>query len=109
MVWLLGEKLAVEFVALRVLVFALVCLLEQFLSVLGAGICDIVVGDEHTGILDPGSLKADRNVGIAVEIVHHVHRIGIGRSHAVHNDAQEGAALHVHVAVEQHECEQVVS
>ena len=67
-----------------------------------------MVSDEHVRILDAPGLQADGNVGIAVEVVEHIHDVGIGLAHPVHNDADEVAALHVHIAVKHHQGEEIV-
>ena len=53
-------------------------------------------------------LKADRNIRIAIEIIHDINSVGIGGSHTVNHDTEEVAALHVHVAVQEHQREEVV-
>ena len=108
MVRLRREKLAVEFVAFGIFVLDLVGLLEHRFRILGAGVSDIMVGDEYLRILDTSPLETDRNIRIAIEVVQHIDSVGIGGAHTVNHNSEEGAALHVHVAVQEHQCEEVV-
>ena len=52
--------------------------------------------------------QADGNVGIAVVEVHRIDDVGVGLTHPVHDDAEQLATLHFHVAVEHHQGEEVV-
>ena len=60
------------------------------------------------GLLLAVGLQADGDVGMTVEIVHHIHDVGIGAAHPVDNYPEQVAAAHIHIAVQHHQGEQVV-
>ncbi len=102
------KELAVEFVGFRVGAGVSNGALEHRLGVCGAGVREVVVGDENVRVRDAFGFQADRDVGIAVEVVHYVCNVCVGTSHAVHDYADQVAAFHIHIAVEHHQGEEVV-
>ena len=95
----LGQELAVEFVGFRVGAGVSNGALEHRLCLCGAGVWEVVVGDEDVRVRDAAGFQADRDVGISVEVVHYVCNVCVGTVHAVHNDADQVAAFHIHIAV----------
>ena len=58
-----------------------------------------MVGNEDVRVRDAAGFQADRDVGVAVEVVHYVCNVCVGAVHAVHYDADQVAAFHIHIAV----------
>ena len=88
-VGLLGKQFAVKLVAFHVSAIVANRALEHRLGFGGAGVWRVMVGDEHVRCLHTFRLKADGDVGVAVEVVHHVHQVGIGLPHTVDDDAHQ--------------------
>lgn len=82
--------------------------LEHRDAVTRAGVWEIMVGYENVRVLNALGFKADRNVRIAVEVVHDINDVCVGPSHTVHDHADQVASLHIHIAVEHHKGEEVV-
>ena len=82
--------------------------LEHRDAVTRAGVWEIMVCDENVRVLNALGFKADRNVRIAIEVVHYINDVCVGPSHAVHDHADKVAALHIHIPVEHHKGEEVV-
>ena len=108
LVGLRGKQLAVELVAVHVFAVVAHGALEEGLALDVAGVGHVVVGDEHARRLHAELFQADGDVGVAVVVVHHVDGVGVGAVHAVDDHAEQRAALHVHVAVEHHQGEEVI-
>ncbi len=103
-----GKYLAVEFVTVEVVSIITNGTLEERLAICGAGVGHVVIRDEDARIFYSTLFQADRDIWIAVVVVHDIHRIGVGTVHTVNDNPQQGAALHIHITVEHHEGEKVV-
>ena len=94
-----GQELAVELVGFREGAGVSNGAREHRLGICGAGVREVVVGDEDVRVRDAVGFQAYRDVRIAVEVVHYVCNVCVGASHTVHYDADQVAALHIHIAV----------
>ena len=67
-----------------------------------------MVRDENAWIFYSILFQANRNVWVAIVVVHDIHGICVGTVHTVNDYTQKGAALHIHITVEHHKGEKVV-
>ena len=67
-----------------------------------------MVGDKDVRVRDAAGFQADRDVWISVEVVHYVCNVCVGAVHAVHYDADQVTAFHIHIPVKHHKGKEVV-
>lgn len=67
-----------------------------------------MIRDENAWIFYSILFQADRDIWIAIEVVHDIHGISVGAVHTVNDNPQQGAALHIHITVKHHKGEKVV-